>query len=127
MEMKSAVASLSALAHQGRLSVFRMLVQAGHEGIPAGEIARRLDVPPNTLSSNLTILSHASLIDSVRDGRSVIYSARYENMTALLEYLMEDCCGGSTEICASLADALLRGRCGAPDAAIEAVANEVGS
>jgi DNA-binding transcriptional ArsR family regulator len=117
MEMKTAVTALSALAHQGRLSVFRMLVQAGHEGIPAGEIARRLDVPPNTLSSNLTILSHAGLIDSVRDGRSVIYSARYENMTALLEYLMEDCCGGSPEICASLADILARSRCGATGAA----------
>jgi DNA-binding transcriptional ArsR family regulator len=117
MEMKTAVTALSALAHQGRLSVFRMLVQAGHGGIPAGEIARRLDVPPNTLSANLTILSHAGLIDSVRDGRSVIYSARYEAMTSLLEYLMEDCCGGSPEICASLADTLLRGRCGTAGAA----------
>jgi len=111
--MKAAVTALSALAHQGRLSVFRMLVQAGHEGIPAGEIARRLDVPPNTLSANLTILAHASLIDSRREGRSVIYSARYEDMTALLEYLMQDCCGGSPEICASLADVALRSRCDA--------------
>lgn len=110
--MKTAVTALSALAHEGRLSVFRMLVQTGHEGIPAGEIARRLDVPPNTLSSNLTILTHAGLIDSRRDGRSVIYTARYENMTALLEYLMEDCCGGSPEICASLAEVVLRSRCG---------------
>jgi DNA-binding transcriptional ArsR family regulator len=117
MEIESAVTALSALAHQGRLSVFRMLVQAGHEGIAAGEIARRLDVPANTLSANLTILSHAGLIAGVRDGRSVIYSARYETMTALLEYLMEDCCGGSPEICASLADTVLRGRCGATGAA----------
>lgn len=109
--MKTAVSALSALAHQARLSVFRMLVQAGREGIPAGEIARRLDVPPNTLSANLTILTHASLIDSRREGRSVIYTARYENMTALLEYLMQDCCGGSPEICASLADVVLRSRC----------------
>jgi DNA-binding transcriptional ArsR family regulator len=127
MEMKTAVIALSALAHQGRLSVFRMLVQAGHDGMPAGEIARRLEVPPNTLSANLTILSHAGLIDSVRDGRSVIYSARYGAMTSLLEYLMEDCCGGSPEICGSLADTLLRGRCGATGAAIEVVANEVKS
>lgn len=108
MEIKTAVTALSALAHEGRLSVFRMLVQAGHDGIPAGEIARRLDVPPNTLSSNLTILSHAGLIDNRREGRSIIYAARYENMTALLEYLMADCCGGSPEICASLADVVLR-------------------
>lgn len=113
MEIKTAVAALSSLAHQGRLSVFRMLVQAGHDGIPAGDIARRLDVPPNTLSSNLTILGHAGLVDSRREGRSIIYSARYETMTALLEYLMEDCCGGSPEICASLAGVALRGRCGA--------------
>lgn len=109
--MKTAVSALSALAHQGRLATFRMLVQAGHDGIPAGEIARRLDVPPNTLSSNLTILTNAGLIDSRRDGRSIIYSARYENMTALLEYLMQDCCGGHPEICASLAEIVLRSRC----------------
>lgn len=115
--MKTAVAALSALAHQGRLSTFRMLVQAGHEGIPAGAIARRLDVPPNTLSSNLTILTHAGLIDSRRDGRSVIYTARYENMSALLEYLMEDCCGGSPEICASLMEVLTRSHCAATGAA----------
>lgn len=111
MEMKSAVSALSALAHQGRLSTFRMLVKAGREGIPAGEIARQLDVPPNTLSSNLTILSHAGLIESRREGRSVIYSAQYDTMTALLEYLMQDCCGGSPEICASLADVVLRSQC----------------
>lgn len=115
--MKTAVAALSALAHQGRLSTFRMLVQAGREGIPAGAIARRLDVPPNTLSSNLTILTHAGLIDSRREGRSVIYTARYENMSALLEYLMEDCCGGSPEICASLMEVLTRSHCAATGAA----------
>lgn len=109
--MKTAVTALSALAHQGRLSTFRMLVQAGREGIPAGEIARRLDVPPNTLSANLTVLSNGGLIDSRREGRSIIYSARYENMTALLEYLMQDCCGGHPEICASLAEAVLKSRC----------------
>jgi DNA-binding transcriptional ArsR family regulator len=111
MEMKTAVAALSALAHEARLATFRMLVQAGHEGIPAGEIARRLGTPPNSLSSNLAILTHAGLIDSRREGRSVIYSARYPNMTALLEYLMHDCCGGHPEICASLADIVLRSHC----------------
>ena len=111
MEMKSAVPALSALAHSSRLAAFRLLVQAGREGLPAGEIARRLDVPPNTLSSNLTILSNAGLIDSRRDGRSIIYSAQYETMASLLEYLMEDCCGGSPEICAAMADIVLRSRC----------------
>lgn len=112
MEIKQAVTSLSALAHDGRLSVFRLLVQAGSEGVAAGEIARSLEVQPNTLSANLTILSNAGLIDSRRDGRSVIYSARYANMTALLEYLMEDCCAGSPEICAPLADLAVRSNCG---------------
>lgn len=111
MESKKAVAALSALAHSGRLSVFRMLVQAGHEGIAAGEIARQLDVPPNTLSANLNILSHADLIENRRDGRSLIYSARYESMASLLEFLMEDCCGGNPEICVRLADMVQRSHC----------------
>lgn len=111
MEMKTAVTALSALAHQGRLSTFRMLVQAGREGLAAGEIARKLEVAPNTLSSNLTILSNAGLIDSRRDGRSVIYSAQYDAMTGLLEYLMEDCCGGVPEICAALAEVVMRSQC----------------
>jgi len=112
MELKNAVSALSALAHEGRLAAFRMLVQAGREGMAAGEIARRLDVPPNTLSSNLNILSHADLIESRRDGRSIIYTARYENMAALLEYLMQDCCGGHPEICAPLVKVALDSRCG---------------
>lgn len=111
MELKNAVAALSALAHAGRLSVFRLLVQAGGEGVAAGEIARRLDVPPNTLSANLNILSNAGLIDSRREGRSIIYTARYENMTELLEFLMQDCCGGSPEICAPLAEVAFKSRC----------------
>lgn len=111
MEMKSAVSALSALAHQGRLTTFRMLVQTGREGLPAGEIARRLDVPPNTLSANLTILSNAGLVESRREGRSVIYSAQYETMTGLLQFLMKDCCGGVPEICASLAEVVLNSQC----------------
>ncbi|MGK3922262.1 helix-turn-helix domain-containing protein, partial [Enterococcus faecium] len=73
MELKHAVAALSALVHPGRLTTFRMLVQAGREGIAAGEIAREQGVPPNTLSANLNILSHANLIESRREGRSIIY------------------------------------------------------
>ncbi|MBA4228615.1 MAG: transcriptional regulator [Hyphomonas sp.] len=111
MELKHAVAALSALAHPGRLTTFRMLVQAGREGIAAGEIAREQGVPPNTLSANLNILSHANLIESRREGRSIIYSARYESMADVLEYLMEDCCGGNPEICARLADMVMRTHC----------------
>lgn len=117
MEMKNAVSALSALAHQGRLSTFRMLVQAGPEGIAAGEIARRLDVPANTLSASLTILANAGLVENRREGRSVIYSARYVQMTELLEYLLQDCCGGQPEICAALADIVLRSPCDVEGAA----------
>jgi ArsR family transcriptional regulator len=111
METKLAVSALSALAHEGRLNAFRMLVQAGSAGIPAGEIARRLGAPANTLSANLNILGHAGLIDSRREGRSIIYRARYESMTALLEFLMQDCCAGSPEICAPLVSLAEGSRC----------------
>lgn len=103
METPAAVASLSALAHEPRLSAFRLLVQAGSGGLAAGEIARRLDVLPNTLSASLNVLSHAGLIASRRDGRSIIYTADYGAMRELLIFLMEDCCAGSSEICAPLA------------------------
>jgi DNA-binding transcriptional ArsR family regulator len=115
MESKLAVAALSALAHEGRLAVFRMLVQAGNDGLPAGEIARRLGVPSNTLSANLNVLNHAGLVDSRREGRSIIYTAEYGRMAALLAFLMEDCCQGSATICAPLADIVNRAACCAPE------------
>jgi ArsR family transcriptional regulator len=111
MESILAVSCLSALAHEGRLQVFRMLVQAGVMGRPAGEIARRLQVPPNSLSANLNILSHAGLVRSRRQGRSIIYTAEYDSMRDLLGFLVEDCCGGSPEICAPLAEVLRTAEC----------------
>lgn len=105
METKPALAALSALAHEGRLAVFRLLVQAGEAGLPAGEIARRLDVLPNTLSASLSILTQAGLAASRREGRSIIYTAEYATMRDLLAFLMEDCCAGAPEICAPLAGA----------------------
>jgi ArsR family transcriptional regulator, arsenate/arsenite/antimonite-responsive transcriptional repressor len=100
MQLPTAVEALSALAHASRLAVFRLLVRAGPDGMPAGEIAREIGALPNTLSTHLTILGHAGLIQSRREGRSVIYSADYQGMRALLGFLMEDCCGGRPEICA---------------------------
>ena len=100
--MIAAVAALSALAHEGRLNAFRLLVRAGPEGLAAGEIARRLGTPPNTLSGMLTVLGHAGLVEGRRAGKSVIYSVRFGAMTALLQFLVEDCCGGSAAICAPL-------------------------
>jgi DNA-binding transcriptional ArsR family regulator len=104
MLLPDAVAALSALAHASRLAVFRLLVRAGAEGMPAGEIAREIGVLPNTLSTHLTILGHAGLIRARRDGRSVIYSADYDGMRGLLGFLIEDCCAGRPEICAPLPD-----------------------
>lgn len=103
METPTAVGALSALAHPGRLQVFRLLVQAGPGGMAAGEIARATDSLANTLSTNLSILAGAGLVASRRDGRSIIYTAAYDQMRELLAFLMEDCCGGKPEICAPLA------------------------
>ena len=99
MEIKSAIASLSALAHEGRLAAFRILVQAGPDGIAAGEIARRLDAPPNTLSANLKVLTHAGLLTSRREGRSIIYSAIFPALSDLVAFLMRDCCEGHCAVC----------------------------
>ncbi len=88
-----------------------MLVQAGADGVAAGEIARRLGVPANSLSANLTVLSHAGLIESRREGRSIIYTAAYERMAGLLAYLVEDCCQGLPAICAPLAAIMARVAC----------------
>lgn len=114
MLMPDAVEALSALAHGHRLAVFRLLVRAGSDGVPAGKIAREVGVLPNTLSTHLTVLGHAGLIQSRREGRSVIYSADYDGMRDLLGFLVADCCAGRPEICAPLA-ATVQGCC-APDA-----------
>ena len=100
-----AVAALSALAHPGRLEVFRRLVAAGPQGLAAGEIARTTGSLPNTLSSNLSILTAAGLTQSRREGRSIVYSADFGAMRGLPAYLMEDCCGGRPEICADVSPA----------------------
>ena len=111
METLSATACLSALAHEGRLQVFRMLVQAGVMGLAAGEIARRLAAPPSSLSANLNVLANAGLVRSRRQGRSIIYTAEYDRMRELLSFLVEDCCAGSPDICSPLA-AVVQSACG---------------
>ena len=111
MESPSAVAALSALAHPGRLEIFRLLVRAGPEGVAAGEIARATGSLANTLSANLSVLAGAGLVTSRRDGRSIIYAAGYDRMRALLAFLMEDCCGGNPEICAPLTAIAERAAC----------------
>lgn len=111
MDKQNVVAGLSALAHGGRLDIFRLLVKAGPGGIAAGEIARRLQVMPNALSANLKVLSHAGLVGSSREGRSIIYTADYAAMSDLLGFLMEDCCNGDSTICAPLAAIANRASC----------------
>jgi len=111
MQIPTAVEALSALAHASRLAVFRLLVRAGPEGLRAGEIAREVGALPNTLSSHLTILAHAGLIRSRRDGRAIVYSADYDGMRALLGFLMDDCCGGRPEICAPLSELAVGAKC----------------
>jgi ArsR family transcriptional regulator, arsenate/arsenite/antimonite-responsive transcriptional repressor len=94
MESKTAVEALGALAQDSRLQVYRLLVQAGPEGVAASEIAARLKVPANTLSFHLKTLSHAGLVESRQDGRFVYYTANYQRMNSLLGFLTENCCGG---------------------------------
>jgi DNA-binding transcriptional ArsR family regulator len=94
MEMKKAVQSLGALAQESRLSIFRLLVAAGPEGMAAGSIGEKLDLPPATLSFHLAGLTRAGLVRSRHEGRFVIYTADFEGMGRLLAYLTEDCCGG---------------------------------
>ncbi len=111
MESNIAIKRLSALAQDNRLAVFRLLIKAGPEGAAAGEIARALEITPNTLSAQLTILANAGLVTSRRDGRSIIYAAAYGAMSALLVYLMEDCCQGRPEVCAPLTALASRAAC----------------
>jgi ArsR family transcriptional regulator len=103
MEKTDAVAALSALAQEHRLEIYRLLVQAGPDGIPAGEVASKLGIAPNTLSFHLDRLRHAGLVSVARQGRSLIYAARYETMTNLLGYLTENCCGGQPGLCEPVA------------------------
>jgi len=98
MEMKSqdVISALSALANEHRLAVFRLLVQAGPEGRPAGAIAEALDLPASSLSFHLAHLTRAGLISQRRDSRSLIYSADFAAMNGLVGFLTENCCGGAT-------------------------------
>jgi len=114
MDIKDATISLSALAQESRLQVFRLLVEAGEEGLPAGGIARSLGIPHNTMSSHLGILQQAGLVQSQRQGRSVIYAVDLTGVRDLLAFLLEDCCRGQPEICSPLLDAALPTCCDDP-------------
>jgi DNA-binding transcriptional ArsR family regulator len=99
METSDAVAALAALAQDSRLDVFRLLVQAGPDGLPAGQVATALGLAPNTLTFHFDRLRSAELVTVRREGRSMIYAARFETMNALLGYLTENCCKGAAGAC----------------------------
>jgi DNA-binding transcriptional ArsR family regulator len=110
MEKISAVAALAALAQENRLAVFRLLVAAGPDGMPAGAVAEALGLAPNTLTFHFDRLRQAGLVAVRRDGRSMIYSACFETMNALLAYLTENCCQGHPETCSPASEKTSRMR-----------------
>src|SRR5580700_401183 len=99
MKKPDAVAALAALAQDNRLDVYRLLVQAGPEGMAAGRVAEKLDLAPNTLTFHFDRLRGAGLVTVRREGRSMIYAARFETMNALIGFLTENCCQGAAEAC----------------------------
>jgi DNA-binding transcriptional ArsR family regulator len=99
MDKQDVIAALAALAQDTRLDIFRLLIEVGSEGLPAGEIGERFGLPSPTLSFHLSQLRHAGLVTSRRESRSIIYAADFDAMTALMTYLGENCCGGRPEIC----------------------------
>ena len=103
MESSTAVAHLSALAQESRLSVFRLLVQAGAKGMSAGDLAAKLALPNPTLSFHLSQLKGAGLVQCRRESRSLIYTANYAAMNDLLAFLTDNCCGGQADLCAPVA------------------------
>lgn len=102
MESESAISALSALAQATQLDVFRLLVRHEPSGMAAGDIARQLDVPQNTMSAHLGILARAGLVQSERHSRSIIYRADLDGLRGLMLFLLKDCCGGNAELCAPL-------------------------
>jgi len=102
MDIDQALPAFAALSQPTRLDVFRLLVAHEPEGMPAGEVARRLDVPHNTLSTHLAILTRAGLISAERQSRLIIYRAQLGAVRDLASFILKDCCGGKPEICAPL-------------------------
>ncbi|HEY0327615.1 MAG TPA: metalloregulator ArsR/SmtB family transcription factor [Rhodopseudomonas sp.] len=102
MDSEQVILALAALAQSTRLEVFRLLVKHEPQGLPAGEIARALAVPQNTMSSHLAILTRAGLVSSARHSRSIVYRAELPRFQSVALFLLQDCCGGRPEICAPL-------------------------
>lgn len=112
MEVTDSIRALGALAQESRLEAFRLLVRSGPAGLPAGEIARALAVPHNTMSAHLSVLANAGLVAARRRGRSIIYAVALARVRDLLAFLVEDCCRGKPEVCAPLIACVLPECCG---------------
>lgn len=102
MDENSTIAALAALAQPTRLQTFRLLVEREPEGVAAGELARLVGVPQNTLSAHLTIMTNAGLVAGTRHSRSVIYRVDLERFRSVMLYLLQNCCGGNAGLCAPL-------------------------
>ena len=102
MDMEAATAALAALAQPTRLETFRLLVRHEPVGLPAGKVARVLDIPQNTMSSHLAVLARAGLVEHERQGRSIVYRAGLDRLRELMLFLVKDCCNGNAELCAPL-------------------------
>lgn len=102
MENETAISALAALAQSTRLDTFRLLVKHEPDGIPAGELARMLHIPQNTMSAHLATLSRSGLVKSERQSRSIIYRADLDQFRELTLFMIKDCCGGNVQLCAPL-------------------------
>lgn len=105
MDEQDLIGAFAALAQETRLQVFRLLLSAGKDGLPAGEVARRLGTPHNTMSTHLAILTRAGLARSRRESRQIIYTVELETVRGLVAFLVQECCGGQPERCANLLEA----------------------
>jgi ArsR family transcriptional regulator, arsenate/arsenite/antimonite-responsive transcriptional repressor len=107
MEQEGAILALGALAQNTRLETFRLLVKSEPEGVPAGELARSIGIPQNTMSAHLSILSRANLIVSQRHSRSIIYRVNLKTFQALMMFMVQDCCGGRSALSGEFLESLL--------------------
>lgn len=107
MDISDAAKALSAISQESRLKAFRLLVRSGVDGLAAGRIAEALDIPHNTMSTHLSTLVNAGLVNSRRESRSIIYSIDFEGTRALFTFLMEECCEGNPRVCLPALESLL--------------------
>ena len=106
MDTSTATLAFAALSQPTRLDVFRLLIKAGTEGMQAGDIATKLGVKQNTMSTNLSVLHRAGLIRNQREGRAIRYFADFDGMQGLLRFLMQDCCGGRPQTCQPIIESI---------------------